>query len=256
MWSFKAWRRGRILTLHPIEDALWQAMLAATPLLHGLSSRELQRLRDWATLFLQDKHFSGAGGLVVTDAMRLDIAARACLLILNLDFDCYRGWSEIIVYPEEFVPEREYIDDSGIVHISREPLSGEAWLGGPVILAWGPAGESGGGFNVVLHEFAHKLDMLNGDADGFPPLRRGMSQQRWTKEFHDAYEKLCRQVERGEQTPIDPYAGESPAEFFAVLTEAFFEVPNTVKTNYPALYAQLKAFYCQDPCARSGSRPD
>lgn len=249
--SFKAWRRRRILRRYALPDALWQAA-AGLPFLHGLAPDELHRLRDLTTLFLHAKQMSGAGGLVLTDAMRVTIAVQACLPILNLDLDYYDGWVEIIVYPDEFVPEYEYTDEDGLVHHMRAPMSGEAWLGGPVILSWHDAGRGYevDGYNVVIHEFAHKLDMLNGDANGFPPLHAGMSRQAWSSAFGAAYENFCARVDAGEDTAIDPYAAETPGEFFAVLSEAFFEMPRLVQREYPEVYVQLSQFYRQDPAAR------
>ena len=128
---FKTWRRNRTLQRHPLEDTLWQATIALLHLLRGLREDELARLRRWVTLFLQTKSMNAAGGLVLTEQMRLIIAAQACLPILNLDLDYYAGWVEIIVYPDTFVPEHEYRDEIGLVHHVRTPLSGEAWQGGP-----------------------------------------------------------------------------------------------------------------------------
>ena len=218
----------------------------------GLSGEELARLREWVTLFMHGKQMSAAGGLTLTDDMRLMIAAQACILILNLDLDYYDGWREIIVYPDEFVPEYEYMDEDGLVHHMRAPMSGEAWLGGPVILSWVDAEHGHGvpGYNVVIHEFAHKLDMFNGEANGFPPLHGNMSRQAWVGAFSAAYEDFSARVEVGEDTAIDPYAAETPGEFFAVMSEAFFETPRVVQERYPAVYAQLSQFYRQDPAQR------
>jgi Mlc titration factor MtfA (ptsG expression regulator) len=251
-WSFKSWRRRRTLRQHALSDALWTGVVGRLSFLHGLTQQELQRLREWVTLFLRAKRISAAGGLMLTDDMRVTIAAQACMPILNLDLDYYDGWVEIIVYPEEFVPEYEYMDEDGLVHHVREPMSGEAWLGGPVILSWHDAsrGHEVDGYNVVIHEFAHKLDMLNGDANGFPPLHAGMSRQAWSAAFGAAYEELRGRVDAGEDTAIDPYAAETPGEFFAVISEAFFETPLVAKESYPDVYAQLSLFYRQDPAQR------
>jgi MtfA peptidase len=183
--------------------------------------------------------------------MRLHVAVQACILILNLGIEFYRGWSEIIVYPAEFVPRHQYTDEIGVVHQGDEAYAGEAWLRGPVILSWANVAgtEYPDGVNVVIHEFAHKLDMLNGSANGYPPLHRGMSRQAWVEAFGAAYKDLCARVDRREDTVIDPYASESPAEFFAVLSEAFFELPDLVQEEYPRVYAQLSQFYRQDPVA-------
>jgi Mlc titration factor MtfA (ptsG expression regulator) len=150
------------------------------------------------------------------------------------------------------------VDHDGVQHHVEEPMTGESWLAGPVILSWEDAERRGEeqGYNVVIHEFAHKLDMLNGDANGFPPLHSGMSREDWSRVFGGAYEDFRARVERGEDTAVDPYAAESPAEFFAVLSEAFFEIPETVRAEHPELYAQLAAFYRQDPAGRPASEQE
>ncbi len=203
-------------------------------------------------LFLDRKRFAPAHGLALTSAMRYAVAAQACLLILNLDFDYYEGWNEIIVYPDEFVPRHEYVDEAGVVHVNRHPMAGEAWQSGPVILSWADTQTSyaDDGVNVVIHEFAHKLDMLNGEPNGYPPLHKGMSRSAWAEAFGTAYDDFCRRVDSGEDTGIDPYASESPGEFFAVLSEVFFEAPHALKRDYTLVYDQLSAFYRQDPAAR------
>jgi MtfA peptidase len=220
--------------------------------LRGLDARALQRLRDCAVLFLHAKQISGAAGLSIDDEVRYHIAAQACLLVLELDIDHYAGWTEVIVYPDEFVPRREHVDEAGVVHVSRHPLAGEAWPHGPVILSWADARSSvvNDGANVVIHEFAHKLDMRNGEANGLPPLHAGMKLAQWARVFSAAYEDFCRRVDADEDTAIDPYASESPAEFFAVLSEVFFETPGVLKQCYSAVYEQMRLFYKQDPSIR------
>lgn len=249
---FTDWRRRRILQRHALDDALWQDAISESRLLQGLTPQELERLRQWVTLFLHAKHLSAAGGLVLSERMRLSIALQACLPILHLDLDYYDGWEEIIVYPDEFVPEFEYMDEDGVVHHVQEPMSGEAWLGGPVILSWQDADGAHDvpGYNVVIHEFAHKLDMLNGDANGFPPLHADMNRQAWSTVFSAAFADFQRRVDAGEETAIDPYAAENPGEFFAVISEAFFETPLALLQQYPEAYAQLRLFYRQDPAQR------
>lgn len=216
-----------------------------------LGHRELHRLRKLASLFLHEKAITGAGGLEVDDFMRVYIAAQACLLILNLDLDDFQGWSEVIVYPDTFVIKREEYDASGVVHETRKALAGEAWQRGPVILSWSDARPGshphGPASNVILHEFSHKLDMLNGAANGMPPLHRDMVREEWTASLSHAYENLYHQVERHHHTSIDPYAAENPAEFFAVLTEVFFVQPALLHRLYPKVYRQLSLFYRQDP---------
>jgi len=249
---FGRWRRGRILERHAIPPDAFDTTVAALPILRGLDATEHTRLREAASLFIHDKMFSAAGGANVDDATQRIIALQACLLTLNLGDDSYRGWSEIILYPDEFLRDLEEIDEAGVVHHSRDILAGESWHGGPLVLSLADVATSGqaDGVNVVLHEFAHKLDMLNGDANGFPPLHRGMDAAAWARDFSAAYEDLCDRVDAGEDTAIDPYATANPAEFFAVLTEVFFETPRLLDTEYPAIYRQLQQFYRQHPLAR------
>lgn len=249
---FARWRRTRILERNPIPLEAFRTVVEGLPILHGLTTDELARLREAASLFIHDKTFSAAGGADVDAATQYRIALQACLLTLNLSEDSYRGWSEIILYPDEFLRQREETDEAGVVHHSRDILAGESWHGGPLVLSIADVAASGqaDGFNVVLHEFAHKLDMLNGDANGFPPLHRGMDAVSWARDFTAAYEHLCARVDAGEDTAIDPYATTDAAEFFAVLTEMFFETPHLLDTEYPAVYRQLRQFYRQHPAAR------
>jgi len=255
--ALRNWRRGRILHRAALDEPLWRAVLARYAFTRVLSEPERARLREQVILFLHEKLIEGAAGLEVSEEMRVGIAAQACMLILNLDIDFYRGWVEVIVYPGEFVAEYDYVDEAGVSHHVREPMSGESWLEGPVILSWADAEQAGAGsgYSVVIHEFAHKLDMLNGDANGFPPLHGGMSRADWSGAFSAAYEDFSRRVALRRDTVIDPYAAENPAEFFAVLSEAFFETPLAVEAEYPAVYRQLAAFYRQDPAARLAERP-
>ncbi len=248
------WRRSRVISRAGLDSELWRQTVGQLSFLRGLSDDECERLRQATILFLHRKSIRGASGLVPDAAMQLLIAAQACVLILNLDIDYYDGWAEVIVYPDEFIPETEYTDDAGVVHREREPRAGEAWLHGPVILSWADVAPvpGGDGVNVVIHEFAHKLDMLNGDANGCPPLHAGMSRDAWSQAWGAAYADFCRRVDADEEVGIDPYARESPGEFFAVLSEAFFEIPRVTKGCYPEVYEQLRLFYRQDPAIRLG----
>ena len=246
------WRRARILKQHAIPHDVFDAAIVHLPILRGLVPSELSRLRESAGLFIHDKTFSAAGGAGVDNAIQLTIALQACLLTLNLSADSYRGWNEIILYPDEFLHPRDEMDEAGVVHRSRDFLAGESWFGGPIVLSIASVAESGqcDGVNVVLHEFAHKLDMLNGDANGFPPLHRGMDAAGWARDFSAAYADLSARVDAGKDTAIDPYATTNPAEFFAVLTEVFFETPRLLNKEYPEIYRQLQQFYRQDPLIR------
>lgn len=254
MSGLSGWWRRRVLTrAHArVAPGVWDELFDALPLLDGLDEGQAAELRDLALLFLRDKALEEAQGMRLDDHMRLAIALQASLPVLRLGLDWYRGWYAVIVYPDEFVPEREWIDEDGVVWVADEVRSGEAWEQGPVILSWADveAGSVRDGFNVVVHELAHKLDMRDGGANGHPPLHAGMSDAGWAQVFSRAYEDMGRRVERGEDTPLDPYAAESPAEFFAVTSEAFFELPHLLAEEYPDVYGQLRAFYRQDPAAR------
>lgn len=253
MWKrLAAWRRDRILRYNAIDAALWQRVVGQLWVLDRLTDIELARLRELATLFLHQKTFVGAHELEVDDYMRVVIAAQACLPILNLGLDYYRGWYTVILYPESFVAHREVVEDeTGVVHSGYEELDGESAEGGPVVLAWHeakpqPPDEA---YNVVLHEFAHKLDEFNGGANGLPPLHVDMSVERWSEVMNSAFEAFNEAIDRGEEPPFDDYAGTDPAEFFAVISELFFTAADVLRTEYPDVYTQLAAFYRQDPSA-------
>ena len=252
MGWFSRWRRTRILERAALDPALWRASVERYPFVRALSDEELARLRELTILFLHEKGIHGAAGMSIRDEVRVAIAVQACILILQLGLDYYRGWVEVIVYPDEFVAEYEYVDEAGVAHRVKEPMTGESWERGPVILSWADAQEAGRGtaYNVVIHEFAHKLDMLNGEANGFPPLHADMNRERWARALTDAYDDFSRQVDSNGELEIDEYAAESPAEFFAVMSEAFFESPGTVRRVYSDVYTQFAQFYRQDPAAR------
>ncbi len=254
MWNVKHWRRQRILRRTSLSHDLWEQTVAELPLLHGLSGEELDRLRELTTLFRHEKEFIGRGGVELDEAMRLTISAQACLPILNLGLDWYEGWSSIIVYPDGFMTAHEQIDEAGVVHHVHDARVGEAWEDGPIVLSWRDILEAGDGYNVVIHEFAHKLDLRNGEFNGFPPLHPDMDAKLWSRVFRKAYDDFCQRLDAGLETGFDPYAADSPGEFFAVISEAFFELPQPLRTRYPHVYGQLRAFYRQDPAARSSLR--
>jgi hypothetical protein len=240
------WRRRRVLKKHRIDDALWQAAIAGLGFMKNFPAPRIDRLRSLSLLFLAEKEFSGAHGLEVTDAMRLSIAAQACLPILELGLDWYAGWRGIVVYPGDFRVRRAQTDEHGVVHEWQDELAGEAMPGGPVVISW-DAHAHDPKINVVIHEFAHKLDMLNGVADGLPPLHPGMAVAAWAAAFDEAYQGFCDALERGKDTWLDPYAAEHPSEFFAVVSEAFFADPAETRRRYPTVYEQLALFYRQHP---------
>ncbi len=242
-------RRGRRVA---IADALWTRVVAELSICDGLAPAELARLRELAGRFLAEKRFFGAHGFAVTDYMRVAVALQACRLALHLGYECLRACRTIILYPEGFVAARESLDEDGILHTGYEELDGEAMYGGAVVLAWeearpwrGATGAFAG--NVVLHEFAHKLDELTGDHNGLPPLRRGMSVRQWSTAFSRAYEDLCAAVDTGDEPPMDEYGAESPAEFFSVAVETFFLAPGLLARAYPEVYACLSELFDEDP---------
>ena len=252
-----AWLRGK-RAVQAVPDALWRETLAALPFLARLSADEEARLRQLTEAFLAEKEFTSAGGLELTDAMCVSIAVQGCLPILNLGLESYRNWVGIIVYPDEFIIPRSVEDEFGVVHEYDDVASGEAWDGGPLLISWRDAQMAGAGYNVVIHEFAHKLDMLGGEADGIPPLPRGLLRERWEAALSAAYDDFCSRVDaaeaRGaefdETSALDPYAAESPGEFVAVMSETFFETPEVLRAEYPQLYDQFCRFYRQDPATR------
>lgn len=243
----RRWRQHSLLRHARIPQRLW-AIIETDVLAHySLNPTELLKLRELASLFLQEKTINGAGGLIVDDYIRSVIAAEACLLILYLGLDYYQGRQEIIVYPDSFVTSRTAQDDSGVIQQNHLVLEGEAWSRGPVILSWTDAQPGTQhhkkGANVILHEFAHKLDMLNGAANGMPPLHTTVNIQEWTRVFTHAFDNLQNRILHRHCPSINPYAAQNPAEFFAVVSEEYFETPKVLQATHPELYEQLRLFY-------------
>ncbi|MGB5082539.1 MAG: M90 family metallopeptidase [Burkholderiales bacterium] len=250
MGFFRDWRRRRVLKSARLDEALWSKVISTLSFLRGLSEGEKARLRESVLLFLSEKEMHGANGLTLTDEARLSIAAQACLPVLNLGLDVYNGWVGVIVYPGEFRVRKEEVDENGVVHAIDEDLAGEAWPGGPVILSWEDVGLAERGYNVVIHEFAHKIHMDGGGDADFPAEQPGMSPEKWRGTLEASYERFCAEVDAGRPTFIDPYAAEHPAEFFAVMSEAFFTESAVLARDWPDLYRQLALFYRQDPAGR------
>lgn len=255
---FRAWRRWRerhVLRTAALPEELWREALDALPFLAIYTEDELARLRDKVVLFLHAKGIVGARGHEVTPLARTIIALQACALVLNLDFALYDDFHNVIVYPGEFIPGWEWEDEYGVVHRNDHPLAGEAMPGGPVVLSWPDVEASAdwdeAGMNLVIHEFAHKLDMRSGEANGCPPLPRDLSPPQWKRVLKRAYDDFCARVTRGDETAIDPYAAENPGEFFAVLSEVFFADPTLLLQEYPDVYANFARLYRQDPAART-----
>lgn len=273
------WLAGRGAAQRDVERTLagithpeWQRAVVNLPFLAGLTSQEDEALRVRAAWLLASKTFSGAGGLELTDAMMLSIAAQAALPILELDTRLYEGWTEIIVYPGGFLIPRTDMDESGVVHEYVMEASGEAWEGGPVVLSWNDlARVDKDGFNVVIHEFAHKLDLYAGEADGMPSLgaHPHIDPRHWRRVLEDSFQWFNRALDAVEDAipsdvdpeselaaawydrlPLDPYAATDEAEFFAVSSEAFFVQPAPLHEALPAWYALLVDYYRQNPLQR------
>lgn len=252
------WRERRVrkvLEQRAIPDALWHETLNDHPFLRSLAADEALRLRELSTVFLADKEFSAAGGLLLTDAMAVSIAAQACLPVLQLGLGLYAGFVGIVVHPDEVVARRSRADEAGVVHEYDEPLVGEAVDGGPVMLAWSDVADAGAsaehGYNVVIHEFCHVIDMADGRADGMPPLPGPAARRHWRLVLEAGYDRLCRQIDSGEQPFLDPYGAEAIEEFFPVAAEAFFTAPHALREEQPALYELFEGYFRQDPAARS-----
>jgi len=254
-----------------IPPELWRQVLDAYPFLAALTPDETAQLQARAAWLLASKTINGAQGLAVSDFMRLSIAAQAGLPILNLAPELYEGWDEIIVYPASFRIPRSRQDEDGVVHEYIEDAAGEAWEGGPLVLSWEDTQLSEGGFNVVIHEFAHKLDLRSGDADGMPSLAAHpeLDPRVWRRVLDDSLDRFIAAVDAVEaaiprdvdpesedadawygQLPLDPYAATDEAEFFAVSSEHFFVDPHPMQQTLPEWYALLRAYYRQDPAER------
>ncbi len=268
-----------------IPEPLWQAILAQLPFLDRLSLVDKARLKIMCERLLDRKPMSGMRGFEVSDEIAVLVAAQACLLVLNLDLGLYDDMSAILIFPDAFGVRQRQIDEAGVVHEWDEELAGEAVeQGGAVVLSWpdmAPMPEVAESHNLVIHEFAHKIDMSRGAANGCPPFLPGLHDPAllndWPAVFSAAYDDFCARVDRMEaalpldfdpdlpthadwydelaaELPLDPYASRDPAEFFAVASEAFFVAPRPLADGYPQIYRKLAAYYRQNPLegGRSG----
>ena len=248
-----AWRRRRealALQRRAIPDALWQATLLRLPFVAVRPPDQQQRLRRLASLFLDRKEFSGAHGFVVTDEIALAVAVQACLPVLELGVGQYDGFVGIVMHPDAVRAPRQTTDEHGVVHAWHEELAGEAMEGGPLMLSWADVlaeASSPSAYNVVIHEFAHVLDLRDGEADGVPLLPSAAARRAWLEVLVPEYDRFAERVACGYETVLDPYAAEAPDEFFAVASEAFFVTPRALKEEQPATYRLLSLYYRQDP---------
>lgn len=235
----------------PIDDALWRDALAACPLARRLAAEDRQRLRLLAARFLQRKRFH-AIEMELAALQRLLIAMLVCVPILHMGFGVLRGWQGVVVYPGEFKVRHQHHDGStGVITERDQILAGEAWPIGPVVLSWAAVQQDLAnpweGYNVVIHEIAHKLDMLDGPPDGAPPLPRRISGRAWAKTFQRAFDRLVAATHRGVPTPIDPYAATNPGEYFAVVSALYFSDPARLDQAEPGVGALLREYYGPSP---------
>jgi MtfA peptidase len=253
--TLRSWREQRAVRRHAIPDALWQLTLLRYPFLARRREDDLTELRRLSSLFLASKEFHGVSGFEVTDEVAVAVAAQACLPVLRLGLAWYDGFVGIVMHEGEVVAQRRYEDEDGVVHEYDEELAGEAMEGGPLMLSWNAIAVSNDPvqfgvdeiFNVVIHEFAHVIDMRDGLADGVPPLDGTDARDRWVAVIDAEWEKFCERIDAGEGTLIDPYGAEAVEEFFAVAVEAFFVAPAAMRAEEPAMYALLADFFRQDP---------
>ncbi len=254
-------RRERALARHALPEDDWQRALDCLPFISHYDQALLERLRELATLFLVEKSVvsgatDGAHSLEVTPFMRVLVAAQAALLLIGRGETVaeamteYDGFENVVIHPDDFPRTYDYEDEDGVVHQLHEPIAGESWDGGPVLLSW-PAVEAGyaeSGMALVIHEFAHKIDLNDGLIDGIPPLT-GAPRERFARVIEAAYTDFVARVERGEDTAIDPYAAELVEEFFAVSCEVFFAEPELLAREYPDYFGELRAWFQVDPIA-------
>ena len=252
-------RQRRRLRARPLPDA-WREHLESTlPVYRALPPELRLRLDGLVQQFIVEKEFVGCRGLEVSIEMKLTIAAQACLLVVNRPARLYADLYSVLVYPAAFIAPDEHHDEAGVVHHHEQVLSGQTWDTHRVILSWddvqASAAEHTEGFNVVYHEFAHYLDAEDGRVNGAPLLGEARHYERWSKVMNAEFRKLQAAAGRDEPTLIDPYGAEDPAEFFAVVTEVFLELPGELRDQHPALYEELRRYYRLDPATWQLSSP-
>lgn len=218
-----------------------------------LSPDEQARLRDALRIFIAEKNWEGCNGLAVTEEMKVTIAAQACLMTLGLEGEPFRNLLSVLIYPAGYaVPEERWHQGWSIMGESAR--LGESWYRGPVILSWeeiqDDARHPGYGNNLIWHEFAHQIDMLDRSTNGTPPLRTEQERRQWHDVMTAEFEQLRRDAASGRATLLDSYGAENEAEFFAVATECFFDCPVELREEHPRLYELLAGYYCQDPASR------
>lgn len=242
--------RLRRLRAPVIEDALWQHLCSRTPWFAGLDDLRRWHLRRLSERFLHEKSITPVAGLTLEHEQVAHLAALCCLPLIDLGAGAWRGWSQVIVYPDAFRVQRSHVDAAGVMHEWEDELAGESWEAGPLILSWADVqadlAEPDAGFCVVAHEMAHKIDALDGELDGTPPLP-GRWLRMWARDFQHEYTQLCAAVEAEQETVIDSYAAEAPEEFFAVVSEYHFSAPKQLRQAMPEVAAHLRRFYGPPP---------
>lgn len=256
-WFYRRWRRDQIRR-RPFPEAWRRILEEGLPYYRCLPAEMRDELHGHIQIFLAEKYFEGAGGLEITDEIRIIIAAQACMLLLHRQTDYYPGMRTVIVYPSTYMATGRSMGPGGIITESSGYRQGESWNratssagGGPVILSWqdvkNGAADVNDGHNVVFHEFAHQLDSETGTVEGAPRLGDRSHYIAWARVLGSEYQALLKDLAARRPTVLRPYAAQNPAEFFAVLTEVFFERPRELKAHHPELYEQMKGFFRQDP---------
>jgi MtfA peptidase len=251
-------RRREAIRRRPLPVEWREIIDKNVPYVSCLPSEDRTELAGHIQVFLAEKRFEGCGGLQITDEVRVTIAAQACILLLHRPTDYFSRLLSILVYPSAYVvPGGRYLP-GGFMTDDPQARIGESWVTGVVVLVWDSvlsgAGDIHDGHNVVLHEFAHQLDQESGAGDGAPILPRRSMYVAWARVLGDDFDELVRETQHHHRTLIDQYGATNPAEFFAVVTETFFEKPRQLRSKYPALYGQLQQFYRQDPAALTHRR--
>jgi MtfA peptidase len=248
--TWQRWRRHRIAR-KPFPAAWREVLRRQVPIVARLPAALQLQLKQHMLVFIADKPIIGCNGLQVSEAMRVVIAAQACLLLLNRRGEGFPNLRQVLLYPDTFVVDRVAPLASGVLQEQRRALAGESWQQGQVILSWADvqagAATPDDGRNVVIHEFAHQLDQESGVANGAPWLGRRERRERWSQVLGAEFARLRERIEHGEPTLLGDYAASEPAEFFAVASEVFFEQPRALADDAPALYRELAAYYRVDP---------
>jgi len=243
--------RRRQLDSRVFPDAWLTIVTGKLPVYTKMTAAQQLQLQKLITRFLASKNIIGCAGLKVTDEIRLTIATHACLLLLNRPSNEYRELRTILVYPSSFLVKHDVHDEAGIVTTGRHVLSGESWSNGKVILAWDNVAHGvhdfSDGYNVVLHEFAHQLDHQSGITNGAPLLYSPTAYKNWARVFSEEFAQLQHATDSHLNTLIDQYGATDPAEFFAVVTETFYEKPQQLASHHPELFEELKLYYRVDP---------